>query len=698
MEPRAAVTRPGRRLGLASVVLLSLIAGAPAGAAPEPRRVLLLHSFDGQFAPFDYVAAAFRREMSLRSPEPIEFYEISLQPARFTEAPPEGPIVDYILAMFARQRVDLVVPIGGPAAVFAKKNRARIFPETPMLLTGVDLIHLQGIPLADNEAAIAVTHNPGQLLEDILVLLPETKHVFVVLGNSVLERFWRHLIADRFKVFEGRLTFTWSDGLSFPEMAQRCAALPPNSVILFLVLSVDARNVPIAEAQGLPELHDVANAPIFGLHSSQLGRGVVGGSLVPMDVLSSDAATAALRMLAGEPGRSIQIPVQPRGPPIFDWRELRRWNIDEQRLPPGSIIRFRQPTLLDQYGKYIATAAALWLLVSLLLLALLSNMVRRRRAERSLQESADRLQGILDTAIEGILTVDEKGVIESVNAAAEQMFGYPAPEAVGQQVSALICGATGRRKDGSTFPIDVGVREIARAERRGHTHFVRDITERTRMEELGREFSRRLLEAQESERARVARELHDDVTQRLALLTIELSRHDSTQDPSSRASTLHAVRDELVRVGEDVHALAYRLHPALLDRMGLARALKVECERFSRQQSIRVGLSLESLPQEIPQAIALGLFRIAQEALTNVSRHAHASAAEVALKASGLGLQLVVTDTGVGFDPTKEPSPPSLGLASMRERVRLLGGDLAIESQPGRGTTVRAWVPLSQDT
>jgi signal transduction histidine kinase len=150
----------------------------------------------------------------------------------------------------------------------------------------------------------------------------------------------------------------------------------------------------------------------------------------------------------------------------------------------------------------------------------------------------------------------------------------------------------------------------------------------------------------------------------------------------------------LVRLSEDVHALSYRLHPALLEDLGLTAALKAECERFSRQESVSVGVKLEEIPAEIPSDTGLCLFRVTQEALRNVVRHARAPAAEVSLRPLDGGLQLAVADTGVGFDSGRQRQRPSLGLASMRERVRLLGGELDVESAPGHGTTVLAWVPL----
>jgi signal transduction histidine kinase len=161
---------------------------------------------------------------------------------------------------------------------------------------------------------------------------------------------------------------------------------------------------------------------------------------------------------------------------------------------------------------------------------------------------------------------------------------------------------------------------------------------------------------------------------------------------------MREVRDGLVNLSEDVHSLSYKLHPSLLEDLGLADALKAECERFARQESIVVEAKLERVPAAIPVDAGLCLFRVTQEALRNIARHAQASTATVSVRCLDGGLQLAVGDTGVGFDPAQHRLRPSLGLASMRERVRLAGGELDIESAPGQGTTIVAWVPLKGES
>ena len=134
--------------------------------------------------------------------------------------------------------------------------------------------------------------------------------------------------------------------------------------------------------------------------------------------------------------------------------------------------------------------------------------------------------------------------------------------------------------------------------------------------------------------------------------------------------------------------------PSVIDDLGLVEALKAECDRVARAASVRVDVNAREIPHRLPQDTALCLFRIAQEALRNVVRHARANAVEVSLAPMDGGLQLAVSDNGAGFDAARDSGRHSLGHASMRERVHLLGGEVDIESTPGRGTTVIAWVPL----
>jgi PAS domain S-box-containing protein len=223
---------------------------------------------------------------------------------------------------------------------------------------------------------------------------------------------------------------------------------------------------------------------------------------------------------------------------------------------------------------------------------------------------------------------------------------------------------------------------------------LREITERRRVEEELRDLSRRLIGAHEEERALLARELHDDVTQRLAVLAIEIGRAELAAPGGAAGEAMRAVREGLVRLSEDIHTLAYQLHPSVLEELGLAEAIRTECERIGRKGRVDLSLEIDPRPATVGRDAAFCLFRVAQEALNNMIRHAGARTASVTLRQMDGGLLLAVRDDGVGFDQASPGKGRHLGLASMRERVGLVSGTLDIESAPGQGTAIVAWVPV----
>jgi signal transduction histidine kinase len=212
-----------------------------------------------------------------------------------------------------------------------------------------------------------------------------------------------------------------------------------------------------------------------------------------------------------------------------------------------------------------------------------------------------------------------------------------------------------------------------------------------------RQLAAKLLHAQEEERRRIAREMHDDWTQRLALLGIDLAKLEKhIGAPETALPLLRTMQEQLVSLSEDVHALSRQLHPSILDDLGLVEALRSECASFSRREGIAVVYHPEGVPATLPKDVALCVYRVTQEALRNLAKHAAVNEAWVTLVGTGPELSLRVEDKGVGFDPACGHSRPGLGLSSMEERIRLIQAKLSVISAPGRGTTVDVRVPLAQ--
>ena len=213
------------------------------------------------------------------------------------------------------------------------------------MFAAVDERFLRDAPLGENETAVAVVNDYPRLVEEILQLLPQTKQVFMVAGSGLLSKFWRRQLDEEFKRFQDRLTFVWSEELSLAEIVRHCASLPRDSAIFYLTFGTDAQGGAYADERVLAELHATSNAPLFGMQSVYFGAGVVGGTMMSIDTLARNTADVAVRLLNGAPPRSVNVPPQRPGQPVFDWRELERWGIPESRLPPGSVVRYRAPSL-----------------------------------------------------------------------------------------------------------------------------------------------------------------------------------------------------------------------------------------------------------------------------------------------------------------------------------------------------------------
>ena len=360
---------------------LLMIGAASSEAQPAVKQVLMLQSFDRGILVVDQFTGDFRVGLDQRAGSAVNVVQVVVGPTGFVGAP-EDAVVDYIRSSFAgHPPPDLIVTVAGPAAVFARRHRQQLFPGTPLLFASVDQHWLVDAPLGDNESAVAVDNDFPRLIDGILRVLPDTRQVFMVVGSGELGRFWHRKLETDFTRFRDRVRFIWSEDLSLEDILDRCASLPSHSAIVYLSFGADAKGGAYADAQVLADLHAKANAPLFGMLSPLLGHGIVGGSMLSVEDLSRNTADVASRILNGTPPSSLRVPPLRAGLPTFDWRELQRWGIPESRLPPGSAVKFRSPSLWDEYELPVLAAIALLAFQSLLILRLLYERRARQRAE-----------------------------------------------------------------------------------------------------------------------------------------------------------------------------------------------------------------------------------------------------------------------------------------------------------------------------
>ena len=361
-------------------LMMQLFVCLPVSAA-EPKQVMLLYSFGKDFKPWSAYATSIRAELNRQSPWPLDITEYSLVSARSGDEDPETPFVEYLRATFAKRPLDLIVSVGAPAARFVQRHRQKLFATTPMVLMAVDERRVQYSSLTSNDTVVAVRINYLAAVENILKVLPDTKDVTVVVGTSPVEKFWKEAIGKELEPLADRIRLSWTDHLSFEEFLKQARTLPPNSAIFWELMIVDAAGVVHEGGTALSRLHAVANAPIFSYDESFFGREIVGGPLLLVADSSRQTAAVAARILNGEKAGEIRVPPVQFDSPMFDWREMQRWGIGENRLPPGSQIYFRDPTLWSQYRWLLILIASVILTEAALIIGLLYEHRRRRVAE-----------------------------------------------------------------------------------------------------------------------------------------------------------------------------------------------------------------------------------------------------------------------------------------------------------------------------
>ena len=367
------------------------------------------------------------------------------------------------------------------------------------------------------------------------------------------------------------------------------------------------------------------------------------------------------------------------------------------------------------------------------------ELAGRRDGGKRIGDQA-RLAAVVRSAVEpAVFTLTESGRIASWSAEAEQIFRYPPRAIVGCRLDALFTdrdreaaaparilnaarrdghaafGGSLRRSDGTTVRARAAVLRLSESGL-GFAAVVRDLDAASNVDAPGearqgrgrrngagdgpalQELLRRLVRAQEDERARIARDLHDSIGQQLTALRLALERHEQRcragRTDASMADALALLRG----IGREIDALAWGLRPAALDDLGLSAALPRLVDAWSAHVGIPAAFhAAGSAPEPVGRDAEVVFYRIVQEALNNIAKHARATRADVVLSCSGGRLALVVEDNGVGFDP-QDPAVRrrGIGLASMRERASLAGATLEVESAPGKGTTVVLRAPIDR--
>jgi PAS domain S-box-containing protein len=699
-------------------VVLGLLLGflsAPAAAAePAVKNVLVLHNWANLPQSWTLMESTVRA----RIPGQINFYTASVENPRFDEEVYQESLAETLRRGYGGVKLDVVIAATYPVLQFAMQYRDKMFPGVPIVFT--DVGRPEGQKLWPGVTGVISPVGMRETIDLALHLHPNTNTVAIITGITEWDKYWLGVAHSELLHHQDKVREIDLIGPATQQIIDKVAELPPSTVVLFQLRPDDLTQPALEPIDVLAEV--AQRLPTYSAWQGlALNRGGVGGAYrnLRKDAVLNGEIVA--RVLSGERPENIPIVHDSDLEDHVDWRALQRWHIPESALPPGTVVEYRQLTFWQRDRKYIVIAVVLIVAQALLIAGLLLQRARKRKAEAVLRESEERFRVMADTTPTLVWMCDARGRITYLNGRRIAFTGtdsntdygdnwitYVHPSDVEHVLGTLYEALKSkqpfsqeyrlRRSDGVyRWMFDVASPRVnGDGSFGGFIGSAIDTTDQQLAQQALAKVSGQLIEAQEQERSRIARDLHDDICQRLALLSMEIEQANRATNGSVAATkpNLAIIQKHCAEIATDVQTLSHQLHSATLDCLGVVAAIRAFCGELSRQHQVSVEFTERNVPKHLPRDISLCLFRIAQEALHNALKYSETHQFSVALCATEEEVQLVVRDAGAGFDVDEAKKHRGLGMVSMQERVNLVHGRFSVESKPGQGTRIFAAVPF----
>jgi len=590
--------------------------------------------------------------------------------------------------------------------------RDKIFPGVPIVFKGVGAGDLENQKIWPGVTGVATPWGFRETIDLMLRLQPDTETIAVVAGDTHWDKQFVAVAHSELLHHQDKVKQIDLVGPPNHQLFDRVAALPPHTVVLF-------QAYPQFTSQPEFGTWDLVAAvsqrlPTYSVFPRLCVDGCIGGAYE--DNTKEDLWTAeiAARVLLGERPDNIPVEYATDLQVRVDWRALHRWQIPESALPLGSVVLNREPTLWEHYRKYIFVAMAVIAIQLLLIFGLLWQRVRKQRLLSVLRESEKRFRVMANTTPSLIWMCDQEGKLIYLNERLLAFTGTDPKAGHGELWSAYVHpddlktvsdGRSRALKSHESFADEYRLRrddgvyrwifDVASPRLNGDGSFAGfigsgvDVTDQKMAREALEQVSGQLIAAQEKERSHLARELHDDICQRLALLSIRIEKvtQDWTSGQTPVGDQLKQIWQQCSTLTTDVQALSHELHPSMLDNLGLVTAAKSFCREISEHSGAVVEFTSTNMPTSLPREVSLSLFRVIQEALHNSVKYSGAKRFEVHLRGKPGEVELEVSDAGVGFDAVNQKAK-GLGMVSMQERVNFVRGRFSIQSRVGEGTKI----------
>jgi signal transduction histidine kinase/ABC-type uncharacterized transport system substrate-binding protein len=691
---------------LCLAVLPTASVAAPVMMPPVTKHILILHqgAIGGPVPP--RFEDAFIKVMASADSTQIELYDESFETARFPGPEQFRLIQDFLKNKYADRKIDVIVTLGTEPLTLARQTRemlgnppiVALGPSTGQLNRNDNVTGLQGGLFINGTIDLALS------------VRPDTQSVLVIDGSLENNGDIQTEVELQLKARSRRLGLVYLRDLPLADVVSRVAAAPEHSVVLFIRQFMRTRSQNASPIEALAQVVRASRVPVFGYSEAYVGRGILGGYVWNSEVDGRRMAEMARSIANGAKTRDV-----PAGratySTLIDWRQLRRWNIPESRVPAGSIVLFRQQSFFELYRRYVVAGLMVFAAQAALIAGLVVQRGRRRRAEERTRNSEARNSALLRAIPDLMFVMSRDGTYLDYHAREPTLLFAPPNTFIGKKIHDIMPSAlVDKLMDGveracqteQAIVVEYELlidrphhyeARLVRADTDRVLSIVRDVTEQKHALDRNRDLAGRLITSQEAERSRIARDLHDGFGQEVAMMGLALSALRHHKDKSYIDDALEHLQERNARLANDLRNLSHDLHPSTLRHVGLGPALEACCIEIERRYDVQVSYSAEGDLARVSNTAALCLFRISQEALGNAAVHGDPRHLSLSISASTHDVDLTISDDGNGFDvEAVRKNSSGIGLVSMEERAHLAEGVIHIASQRGRGTTIRVHI------
>lgn len=711
-----------------SVFLILLLLCPLLEAKSNKKQILIINSYHPGLSWTDNILKGFKEVMKPIE-NSLEYYIEFMDTKRFSEAEQIERFSRMIREKYRENKFDLIVVSDNDALNFLKKNYKTLFYGTPVVFCGINNFSDETIRnFRDWFTGVAEETDITKTIEIALKLHPNAHEVYLINDVTTTGLAMKKEFLKAFENFKGTVDLKMIENPDMNELIKEVEKIPSNSIVFLLLVNRDRTGNFFAYEESLEMIYPHTKAPIYSVWDFYLGRGIVGGKLTSAYLQGKKAGEIALQILNGK--SPLEIPVIKESPNeyMFDYVQLKRFKISLDKIPKESTVINLPESFFVKYKKTIISAALAFLAAIVVIIVLFTNIQKRKKIEEQLRLSEQKYRDLYDNAPDMYHSVDRNGIIIECNETEAKMLGYRKEEIIGRPITDFMTEESKRaqaeffpnidkysfvqverdfvRKDGSVFTAALNV--YVEVDEKGN--FIRtktigrDVTYRKKIEEelrrskeALRKLSVYLQNVREEERKEISREIHDELGQSITALKLNISWIKKRVNDLSLIEKFDEALSIVNAMIKQVQNLSNKLRPSLIDHLTLQDAIKWQAKEFEKNSQIKCFVDLQEDGIKIPKEVSLTLFRIVQEALTNIARHANATEAKIELFKSNGSLIMTIRDNGIGIDESKIKSPESFGLMAMRERAFSINAVFDIKRGEKGGTEIILSVPLKKD-